>query len=136
MGRLKLIFKKIIFPLYYTTKLSLRYKDPRFIFSCVISRELPKSTKIPHPIGIVIGKSNGVSIGENCTIMQNVTIGVKKLGDVKGPNIGDNVFIGANSVIVGDIHIGKDAKISANSFVDFDVPIGSLVKPSQSIIIK
>ncbi|WP_417212316.1 DapH/DapD/GlmU-related protein [Acinetobacter venetianus] len=130
------IFNKIVKPLIFTIKLAIRYKDPRFVFCCVITRNLPLSTKIPHPVGIVIGKENGVSIGERCTIMQNVTIGVKNLGDKNGPTIGDDVFIGANAVIVGDIIVGNNVKISANSFVDFNVPENSVVKSSNSIIIK
>jgi serine acetyltransferase len=124
---LKNISKKIFFPLFYTSKLAFRYKDPRVVFSCVISRDLPKTTKLPHPIGIVIGKENGVSIGENCIIMQNVTIGVKRLGDVDGPQIGDGVFLGANSVVIGSITIGDNVIIGANCFVDFDVPRNSKV---------
>ncbi|MCA0935172.1 hypothetical protein LCL85_06375 [Vibrio alginolyticus] len=130
------LYNKLFLPLYYTLKLAIRYKDPRFIFSCVISRELPKNTKIPHPVGIVIGKSNGVSIGDNCTIMQNVTIGVKLLGDKKGPTLGNSVFIGANSVIVGEINIGEGAVIGANCFVDFDVPSNVKVVGFKSKVIE
>ncbi|MEZ8851008.1 DapH/DapD/GlmU-related protein [Vibrio cyclitrophicus] len=121
------MLRKLIRPLYYTLKLSLRYRDPRFMTSCVISRNLPKSTKIPHPVGIVIGKENGVKIGENCTIMQNVTIGIKKIGDVSGPTIGNNVFIGSNAVIVGDIKVEDNVIIGAGTLVNFDVPKNSKV---------
>lgn len=121
--------------MYYSILLSFKYKDPRFLTSCVISRTLPKSTIIPHPVGIVIGKENGVSIGENCTIMQNVSIGIAKLGDLKGPSIGDNVFIGASAIIVGDIKIGNNVNIGAGSFVNFNVPDNSLVVGEKSKII-
>lgn len=40
---------------------------------------------------------------------------------------GDKVWIGANTVIVGAIHIGNDVLIAPNSFVNFDVPSNSLV---------
>ncbi|MFT5760370.1 MAG: serine O-acetyltransferase [Alteromonadaceae bacterium] len=124
---IKSLFKKIVVPLYYTLKLAIRYRDPRFVFSCVISRELPKTTVIPHPVGIVIGKENGVSIGERCTFMQGVTVGVKRLTETKGPTIKNNVFIGPNSVIVGDIVIGENTKVGPNCFVDFDVPANSII---------
>jgi serine O-acetyltransferase len=125
--KVKKLFNKVVLPLFYTSKLAFRYKDPRVMFSCVISRELPESTKLPHPIGIVIGKGNGVIIGENCIIMQNVTIGVKRLGETEGPTIGNDVFIGANSVVVGNIEIGEGSIIGANCFVDYDVPCNSKV---------
>ena len=60
-------------------------------------------------------------IGKNCYILQNITIG--------GANepikiiIGDNVSIGANSVILGgEIKIGNNVKIGAMSFVNNDIP--------------
>ncbi|GAA0827775.1 hypothetical protein GCM10009112_07310 [Marinomonas arenicola] len=133
---IKAFLQKVVLPLFYTSRLAIRYKDPRVMFSCVISRELPKSTKLPHPIGIVIGKSNGVTIGENCTIMQNVTIGVKSLADDKGPIIGNNVFIGANTVVVGNIEVGEGAIIGANCFVDYDVPCNYKVIGYKSKLIK
>lgn len=36
------------------------------IMTCDLATNLPKSTKIPHPYGIVIGYH--VKIGNNCTI--------------------------------------------------------------------
>ena len=55
-------------------------------------------------------------------------IGQCNTGKYKGtPIIGDNVFIGANSVIVGGITIGEDVLISPNSFVNFDIPNHSIV---------
>lgn len=133
---LKVFYKKIYSPLYFGLINSWQFKDPRVLFSCVMTRRLPKSTKIPHPIGIVIGKSNGVSLGENCTIMQNVTIGVRKLGDKKGPKIGDNVFLGASSVIVGDISIGDNVSIGAGCYVDFDVPDNFRVRGYKANLIQ
>lgn len=81
---------------------------------------LPKSTGFVHGgIGTVINRS--VKLGENVLIYQNVTLGAKKTGGGT-PVIEDNVTIYANSVIVGDITIGKGATISAMSFVNKSVP--------------
>ena len=41
--------------------------------------------------------------------------------------IGDNVYIGANSVIIGEIHIGNNVKIGAGAVVVDDVPDDSVV---------
>lgn len=41
--------------------------------------------------------------------------------------IGNNVFIGINAVIVGNIHIGSDVLIAPNSYVNIDVPDHSIV---------
>lgn len=82
-----------------------------------------KKTKFPHPIGIVIGI--GVKIGQNCTVYQNVTIGAKNQEDAdKGiyPKIGNNVIVGCNAVILGDVNIGNNVIIGAATIVNCDIP--------------
>jgi serine O-acetyltransferase len=75
---------------------------------------------IPHPNGIVIFP--GVSIGPNCLIFQQVTIGTReKMGP---PEIGANVDIGAGARILGEVSIGDHANIGANAVVIHDVPAG------------
>ena len=83
---------------------------------------LPYSAKIGshfyigHFGNIIINPK--VVIGNNCNISQGVTIGVNGRGDARGtPILGDNVYIGANAVIVGNIVIGDNAVIGANSLV-------------------
>lgn len=63
-------------------------------------------------------------IGNNCQIFQNVTIGSKWSGaecEGEAPTIGNNVFLGAGCVILGDVHIGDGAIIGANAVVLNDV---------------
>lgn len=43
------------------------------------------------------------------------------------PIIGDNVWIGINAAIVGNIHIGNDVLIAPNSYVNRDIPDHSVV---------
>jgi serine O-acetyltransferase len=75
--------------------------------------------RIEHPTGIVIGA--GVVIGSNCTIMQGVTLGVRNVSREKNndkfPVIGNGVLIGANSSILGGITIGDNVVIGAHSLV-------------------
>lgn len=71
-----------------------------------------------HSVGIVIG-GNPV-VGLNCTIFQGVTVGIRhhRPGQLnRHPNIGDNVSIGANASILGDIKVGDSATIGAHSLV-------------------
>lgn len=75
-----------------------------------------KNLFIDHGCGIVIGETT--IIGDNCTIYHGVTLG--GTGKDKGkrhPTIGNNVMIGAGSIILGPINIGNNVKIGAGSIV-------------------
>ena len=75
---------------------------------------------MPHGLkGIVV--SDKAKIGNNATIFQQVTIGVKEFGG-NAPTIKDNVLIGAGAKVLGDIVIGNNVKIGANAVVVSDVP--------------
>lgn len=52
------------------------------------------------------------------------------------PKIGNNVVIGAGSVIIGDITIGDNCVIGANSVVLKDVPPDSVIAGAPAKIIK
>ena len=98
--------------------------DMRALFSCDIGQKLPKSTSLPHPIGIVIG--NRAEIGEGIKIYHNVTIGRKVKSKRAYPKIGDNVDIYSGAVIAGDVTVGNNATIAANAVVLDDVPEGGV----------
>lgn len=94
----------------------------RFLFSTWIpsSASIGTNFKVGYwGLGVVI-HSDAV-IGNNCLISQNVTIG-RKSKDRRVPVIGDNVYVGAGAVIIGEIKIGDNSVIGANSFVNSDVP--------------
>ena len=81
---------------------------------------------IPHCGGIVVG--GGCKIGKNCTILQGVTIGSNLFKDrYKLATIGDNVLIGAGVKIIGPIKIGNNVTIGANSVVTKDIPAGVVI---------
>lgn len=87
---------------------------------------LPSSAKIGEKftigywgLGIVI--HSRTVIGNNCQINQNVTIG-RNFGDKDVPILGDNVYVGAGSVIFGEIKIGNNVIIGSNSLVNKDIP--------------
>lgn len=65
-------------------------------------------------------------IGKNCTLNAGVLIGHKNDGG-KCPSIGNNVFIGAGSKIIGDIKIGDNVTIGQNVVITKNVPSGSVV---------
>lgn len=96
-------------------------------FNCIIPPEsnIHDTVKLPHPTGIVIGE--GVKIGKQTVIYQNVTIGRKYKDVSKYPSIGNNVTIYANSTIIGDVKIGDNAIIGCNSVVLRNVEPGEKV---------
>ena len=67
-------------------------------------------------------------IGKNCNIHRGVLIGQENRGKRIGtPVIGDNVWIGINAAIVGNVNIGNDVLIAPNTFVNCDIPDHSVV---------
>ena len=78
---------------------------------------------IPHPNGVVIHPA--ATIGPNCLIFQQVTIGTGTGSGV--PCIKGHVDIGAGAKVLGGITIGEHVRIGANSVVLRDVPSGATV---------
>lgn len=78
-----------------------------------------------HGQGLVVNP-NAV-IGRNCHLKQCTTIGNSQRKPNAAPRIGDNVNVGANSVLIGDISIGNNAIIGAGTVVVKDVPENSTV---------
>jgi serine O-acetyltransferase len=91
--------------------------------------ELPYGTKvgrrlfIGHQNGIVI--SHGSVIGDDCVILQIVTLGQR--AGLDAPTLGNRVRIGAGAVLIGGIVIGDNVQIGPNSVVMNDVPSNSFV---------
>lgn len=92
----------------------------KLIIEFLMSVELPDKTqtgkglKIFHGMGLVV--NDKVILGDNITLRQNTTIGSKYDGGLC-PIIEDNVNIGANVVLIGDIVIGKNSIVGAGSVV-------------------
>lgn len=81
--------------------------------------------------------SLGAIIGANVNLHKGCTIGAENRGERKGcPIIGEKVYVGINSTIVGNIHVGNDVMIAPNTFVNFDVPDHSIVVENPASIHK
>jgi serine O-acetyltransferase len=81
--------------------------------------------------GLYIGHVGGVHIsqyvviGKNCDISHRVTIGASAMGRQGVPTIGDNVYIGTGSTLIGKIKVGNGVRIAANTLIIDDVPDGA-----------
>lgn len=94
----------------------------KIVYQC----DIPMNANISEDVyfchnafGVVINPNSFV--GGGTTIQHSVTIGEIDT-DHKSPVIGNNVYIGARAVILGDIKIGNNAKIGAGAIVLTDVP--------------
>lgn len=86
------------------------------------SASIGTSVFLDHATGIVVGAF--ASIGDEVTIMQNVTVGRKAETPNRAPRIGRGVLLSSGATIIGDISIGDFARIGAGSVVTSDVPAG------------
>ena len=76
-------------------------------------------------------------IGDNCTILSGVVIGNKgKEMDNHHVSIGNNCYIGLNVGIFGSIKIGNNVIIGANSIVTKDIPDNCIAAGVPAKIIK
>lgn len=73
-----------------------------------------------------------VVIGNRLGVMHNVTIGTNMTPGA--PVIGDDVFIGVNSTVLGQIRIGDRVRIAANTAVTTNIPSDSIVVGSPAKI--
>ena len=93
--------------------------------------KIGKGVLLDHGTGVVIGQT--AEVGNNVSILQNVTLGGtgKQHGD-RHPKVSDNVLIGANATILGNIRIGKGAQVAAGSLVLKPVPPKTMVAGSPA----
>jgi serine O-acetyltransferase len=133
-SRLKLgnpnIFKRICYRLNWEILRHISIKYGLMIQPYV---KVAPGLYVEHFGGIFI---NAISIGKNCNITPGVIIGVRNRGSKKGiPTIGDNVFIGPGSVIFGNINIGNNVAIGANTVVNTDIPDNAVVIGNPGVIV-
>ncbi len=90
---------------------------------------------IDHGAGVVIGETS--ELGRNVTIYQGVTLGgTGKETGKRHPTVGDNVVIGAGSLLLGSIDVGDNVRVGAGSVVVHNVPSNTTVvgNPGRPVI--
>jgi serine O-acetyltransferase len=81
---------------------------------------------IDHGAGVVIGET--AEIGDDVTLYHGVTLGGTTWSKGKRhPTLGNGVLIGAGAKILGPIRLGDNVRVGANSVVVKDVPANKTV---------
>ena len=96
-----------------------------FRFNCDLSpvTRIGEGSRLGHRgIGVVINSKSVIC--SNVIIAQNVTVAGR---DGKAPLIEDWCYLGANSVVLGGVKLGKNSYVGALTFVNKDVPDGAVV---------
>lgn len=109
--------------------LLLFFKPMSELYITTHSEDIGKGLLIVHGFSTII---NAKSIGNNCTIYQQVTIGY---GSGGLPVIGSNVKIFAGAIIVGNVHIGDNSIIGAGTVITKNVPEDSICVGSRFRVI-
>ena len=110
----------------------------RRFYQILYSIDIPRGTTLGYGLnlghGMCIVVNMGTTIGNNVNLSQFVNIGT----NVKGENavIGDEVYVGPQSCIIGKIHIGDGAVIGAHSVVKHDVPSDTIVAGNPAKVIR
>ena len=97
--------------------------------------ELAPGVVIVHGMGIAV--SHAARVASGALLSQNVTLGKGRhpeTGEIGGPTIEKNVFLGAGATLVGPITIGAGSKVMPGCVVLRSVPPDSLVAAATPIV--
>ena len=116
-------------------KIRLHIKAKKYGLEISPKAKIGEGLYLGHAFEITV--AGGAIIGANVNLHKGCTIGAENRGERKGcPIIGEKVYVGINSTIVGNIHVGNDVLIAPNTFVNFDVPDHSIVVGNPASIHK
>jgi serine O-acetyltransferase len=107
----------------------LFYKELSTLF--IYADNIGPGLFIQHGICTIISAK---SIGENCWISQQVTIGFNN--KLESPTIGNNVMITAGAKVIGGIIVGDNVTIGANAVVVKNIPDNCVVAGVPANIIR
>jgi len=102
-----------------------RYVRNHYGIELPVTAIVGRRVLVGHQSGIVIHPH--ATIGDDCIIRQNVTIGALNTERDEAPVVGRRVELGAGATILGPVTIGDGARIGPHSVVMTDVPPGATV---------
>lgn len=123
-------YTRTLRPRWLALPLRLAYRVLELLVRIAFGIELSSNSDIGP--GFYIGHAFGIvvhaDLGARCSIGQGVTIGAKGAGRSRGyPRLGDDVYLGAGAMVIGDVHVGDRVVVGANTVVVQDIPADSRV---------
>lgn len=95
-----------------------------------------KNFVIDHGINTLIGATS--EIGDDCTLLQNVLLGSRKItfnkNEKRHPTLGNHVHVSGGVRLLGPIHIGDHTSIGPDCIVRDDVPEYTVVQLERKIL--
>ncbi|MFH5881254.1 serine O-acetyltransferase [Liberiplasma polymorphum] len=134
----KLLFLQRLSYRFYKWKIPLIPKMITRAIRILYSAEIPYTVKIFkdvkfHHGGLGVVVHPRAIIGHKCQIYQHVTIGSRN--NLGPPVLKNEIIVGANSTILGNIVIGNNVKIGANTIVLDDIPDNATVVGQKSRVL-
>lgn len=124
----KNLFFKVLYYYFKIRYERLEYKLDTYIWPNCVGPGL----NIPHVGGIII---NCISMGENCSVNKGVVIGNKK-GQANRATIGNNCWFTLGCKVIGKVNIGDNVIVAQNSVVIKDIESNSIVSGVPAKVIK
>ena len=120
------IIKRIVFPNKYSSEAYIRYLRSKGITigdGCIIYSPNTTSIDAQRPHMLTIGNYVKITAGVHIichdysrSVLMNMP-GYENVGEASSTHIGDNVFIGVNSIILMGSHIGNNSIVGAGAVV-------------------
>ncbi len=127
--------KGIRFPLFVLCRFVLKHYSYKYNYDISYKAQISEGFSISHHGYVIIRV--GTTIGKNCWVRPGTCIGKKNLDECgDGAVIGDNCNIGVGVAIMGKVVIGDNVTIGANSVVVKDIPSDCVVAGAPAAIIK
>lgn len=131
-----LVFDKTYRNLFYRRVGNAKYLMwywllPHPCFTLASNMKIGPGFQCVHPFATIVNAKN---VGSNFSVRNNVTIGNNKRGE--RPQIGNNVSINANAVVIGDITLGNNVVVGAGTVLTKSVPDNCIVVGNPAYILK